>query len=633
MSEPLYYDNKTSTERKANGARRIWVEGEILNRAEFPVGTPLATTFDVDSGEIIITPTDKSRNHVAGKTMDSQGGWVKPVIDIFNMAVGSVVKDATKFTVSIYVGKIVFKIHHEEVARQEREESFSQNVAANSVSFDSIVVDECSLPNVKSDVVNVAVPVKFDNELFGPVLFNAMESIKASNPGVIVSRKLPSPKTSASALLFAKELERIGYVTGYREEAMMFVAYSRNLAPEEVERQLSKAFGDTCYQTDQYQKKHNDVERLKAERLSLFKSNVEQGFISKGMLFTGGGVSALGCHQAFEEHNLLCKMSFISEFESKYVDVALRQNRVFKESDLKVFIGKIEEVDTGLIEPFNNLGFSQPCVGQCNQGKTKNKIKRSEEHDEAATSVFGTVNVIRAGNPSSMVSENVVGARTSITYQLLREEFKFRGMAVFERILDSSQSGSVENRRRYWMSVVCEDLLVDEAYNMEVPRYQRTYDCVNDLLDTSVAEEDWFTTEKYEKRQAKNLAEGRNFKMNLNDGSERHVGVMSRHYAKRQVSTPHLQREDGLIRLYTGLESARMRSMPELDARRLTRGLGLTLVHQVLGQSVDVNQAKGMYAFTLMLMGLIDSNLPASNDEKPLQLFEEVEHTQMALFG
>ena len=87
-------------------------------------------------------------------------------------------------------------------------------------------------------------------------------------------------------------------------------------------------------------------------------------------------------------------------------------------------------------------------------------------------------------------------------------------------------------------------------------------------------------------------------KRQLLTGDETKVGTIGRHYAKRRSTEPFIVRDDGKERLLTPTEHARVKSIPE----RLIAGNGMTIAHQILGQSVDFLQP---YNLTRALLGAL----------------------------
>lgn len=52
-------------------------------------------------------------------------------------------------------------------------------------------------------------------------------------------------------------------------------------------------------------------------------------------------------------------------------------------------------------------------------------------------------------NPSVVVSENVVQARDSASYMLVRAYLKEQGYVITEDVLDARQAGTIEDRDRW----------------------------------------------------------------------------------------------------------------------------------------------------------------------------------------
>ena len=227
-----------------------------------------------------------------------------------------------------------------------------------------------------------------------------------------------------------------------------------------------------------------------------------------------------------------------------------------------------------------------PCTGFSIAGKSKHG-KSPEAHD-SATSLFGTINAIRAANPAIIISENVLQAQNSAAYALLRAEIQRLGYKIFERVMDQSDTGSIENRRRYWFVALSEGISDNFDFTTvhELARSQRP--CLNDIIEDCIPETMWCDNIYLKEKQKRDLAAGKGFaNRQLLSGEETSIGVVNRTYHKKQSTGAFLTRDDGKERLFTSREHARVKSVPE----ELIANTSNTNAHEILGQSVDWRQA------------------------------------------
>ncbi|MFG1516126.1 DNA cytosine methyltransferase [Halobacteriovorax sp. ZH2_bin.1] len=325
---------------------------------------------------------------------------------------------------------------------------------------------------------------------------------------------------------------------------------------------------------------HKEEVCKKKREEALLKDEV----LHEASLCFGIGVSAHAVNKALRDANIKSATSLVMERESKYLRVASQNNSVLSRDTL-VYQGDIESCDPSVLENVKAhiLSISLPCTGHSSAGKAKNKIKNAEDHGSDATAIFGALKVIEAVNPSVIISENVVSAKNSATYSLFKAELKRKNYEIFEVILDEAQSDSLEKRRRYWfvaMSVnIAKGFSLENIYKFIPKKKNKT---ISDIIDYR-EDHNFFSPETFLKREEVNLKNGRNFRCNFVSDSDEYVGVIPRHYAKRQNSNPHyLDESTGLIRLFDENEHAKIKGIPV----ELVKNTPATTAHEGLGQSI-----------------------------------------------
>jgi DNA (cytosine-5)-methyltransferase 1 len=275
-----------------------------------------------------------------------------------------------------------------------------------------------------------------------------------------------------------------------------------------------------------------------------------------------------------------------------------------------LFVGKVEEIEKDLLDEVNAFGFSMPCTNHSNSGKTKKGLKFAEQGDEV-TALFGVVEMIKAVNPAIMFSENVPNARNSITYNILLKEITRLGYEYKEMDLDEKHGGCLELRKRYWIVIYSKGLNIDPELLM--PSHEpRIHKKLGDVM-TKDATRKWYPLANLQKRHDKNVAEGRNFQINLVDAESKSVSTVPRSYAKHQVANPHVTNHNGSYSLLTRLEHAGVKRVPE----NLVRHCSDSTAHQGLGQGISYYHAVGLAEQTIRIA---NSNLYNVKGQQSLSL-------------
>lgn len=310
-------------------------------------------------------------------------------------------------------------------------------------------------------------------------------------------------------------------------------------------------------------------------------TNLAAGKVTTATMFCGGGISTEASHDALQSLQIDAQTRWVAEAEVKYLESAGENCHAITD-DTAFILGTVEEAAPHLFTSVDVLSISMPCAGFSNAGRVKHK---KDPIAHSGTALFGVINAIRSANPAVIVSENVVEAKNSPIYALLRAELDRRGYDVQEHVLDSSHTDTLENRRRYWLVATSRGL---DVAALKIPLADASGRTVADILDGDDVTADMWADNQYLKDKAVRDADaGKGFaNRQLLDGSEERVGTIGRHYIKRRSTEPFVTRADGKERLFTPSEHARLKSVPE----RLIAGLSATRAHEVLGQSVDYLQ-------------------------------------------
>lgn len=331
---------------------------------------------------------------------------------------------------------------------------------------------------------------------------------------------------------------------------------------------------------------HHQVSKQR-ERELRFARNLNVGGLTEGTLCAGIGVATAAVHQGLSEQGITSTVSWIVDRERRYLQVACDNNNAL-DGHTVLFEATLEELEPELLSPVDVMQVSLPCTLHSKSGKAKVKRSVAEAHDDA-TSVFGFLRVIEAVNPGVIISENIVDARNSATFVLIKGMLELLGYRIHEFVLDSEQAGSFEQRTRYWFIAVSSGLPQVDASKM--PAFKRKYLTLGQLLEPVAIDDLSWSDNTYLKTKAEQdeLA-GKNFKRHLVNDDSTYVKCMGRFYWKKRSTESMLVREDGQERLLSPVEHCRVKDIPE----SFIQGVSSTTAHEGLGQSILYGQGRGI---------------------------------------
>lgn len=323
---------------------------------------------------------------------------------------------------------------------------------------------------------------------------------------------------------------------------------------------------------------HED--KAKEDREERTIKNVQADRVTEGALCVGAGIASAALHQGLELGGLSSSIEWVIDREGKYLQVAVDNNPAITD-DTQIIQASLEEIEPELLGPVDILQVSLPCTGHSKAGKSKNKIDRAEQHTNDATSAWGLMAVIRAVNPSIIVSENVVEAENSATYELIKAELIRRGYVVHSAVLNETHAGTLEKRSRWWFVAISAGLNLFNLENMHP--LQKVHKVLGDVLEPVAHDSKMWAANQYLKDKAiTDKAAGKGFARQLVDATSEVVGTIGRHYNKRRSTEPFVSRADGMERLLTPGEHAKVKGIDPA----MVSGVCATTAHEVLGQSI-----------------------------------------------
>ena len=335
---------------------------------------------------------------------------------------------------------------------------------------------------------------------------------------------------------------------------------------------------------------HQDV--LREQREQNFKMASEQRNLTMGTFCVGGGMATLGLHEGFAAAGYNVHSDWAVDRSESYLDSAMRNNPAFT-TKTKVIAAALEELKRDDLSAVNVAQFSLPCTLHSKARKRAEGLEMAENHPTDTTAIYGLLKQFESINAAVYISENVVEAQNSASYVIIRETLKLLGYNIYQVTLDNQQSGSFEQRPRYWFIAVSKGLAFDTEQS--VPTFAKQYQSFGELMDDVPFDDEQWRDHEYLKAKAiRDKEAGKGFKRQLITAQSTSLGVINRLYHKRQSTPPYVTRpEDDKERLLTVAEQARAKSCDPA----LVKGESFTNATEILGQGVDMNQARGIGLF------------------------------------
>lgn len=317
--------------------------------------------------------------------------------------------------------------------------------------------------------------------------------------------------------------------------------------------------------------------------LDKLKNNEPLSVVS---LFHGGGVLDKAMHSGLQRAGVNSFVQVGVELESEYIDASLTNNPELWRNDSIIINGDVRDVNLfGEGVPQVEFLFGGvPCTGASKSGASKNKLSCAEEHSSAGSLFFDYLNFIKATNPAIVVLENVVEYQKTTSMTVIRSVLTNLGYELSETVLDGQQLGSLERRKRMCMVATTPGVCDAIDFNALVPVREKEEKLADVLEDVPADSDRWKTFNYLADKEMRDKAAGKGFARQLLTGDEDGCGVIGRGYAKCRSTEPFIvARHNRLLsRLLTPREHARVKTIPE----SLIEGVGDTVAHEILGQSV-----------------------------------------------
>nr|WP_246883732.1 DNA cytosine methyltransferase [Pseudomonas koreensis] len=267
----------------------------------------------------------------------------------------------------------------------------------------------------------------------------------------------------------------------------------------------------------------------------------------------------------------------------------MRNNPDIWQADSIAICSDIRDVSLeGNIPQCEILTGGVPCTGASKAGRVKNDLEFAEEHDSAGTLFFDYLAWVKANNPAIVVLENVPEYQNTASMAVIRSVLRSLGYVLNEEVLDGSDFGALENRKR--MVMIAHTPGLGDLFSFENLKTHKVREAsINDILEPVPLDSTRWKPYAYLTEKAiKDKAAGKNFGLQRLTGNEDGCGTIGRHYFKGRSTEPFLIHPENpdLFRLFTRLEHGRVKTIPAV----LTEGVSETSAHEIMGQSVVYEQ-------------------------------------------
>lgn len=322
-------------------------------------------------------------------------------------------------------------------------------------------------------------------------------------------------------------------------------------------------------------------------RLERLRTKTQSGEpLSVGSISHGGGILSKAVHDGLESAGLSSSLVFANDIRQELLEHASEHNPVWSERTVMLaapmqelvfdheFMATLPEVDV--------LEGGIPCNGASVAGRAKCGTECAEAHEDVGHLAVAFLAIVARVNPAVVILENVPPYASSASMWVIRHQLRDLGYVVHETMLNSLEWNALEERKRMCMVAVTQGM---EFSMQAVARPEVEPQRLGDVLE-EIAHDDpsWSPMQYLKDKQARDLAAGKGFKMQIVSPESSRVGTIGKGYNKNRSTEPKVQHPHNpeMLRLLSPREHAAVKG---IDAT-LVQGMGNTLAHELLGQSI-----------------------------------------------
>lgn len=330
-------------------------------------------------------------------------------------------------------------------------------------------------------------------------------------------------------------------------------------------------------------------EMRRVERAARIRGRLERGEpLVAGSVSTGLGVLSYALHDGLREAGMDVHLAFSIEIDENYQERCAATNPVWRR-DTVAIAAPMQEIgfDADALRALPRLDVLEagiPCTAHSAAGRAKKRLAIPEDDPNAGHLVAGFLAVVAATNPGVVIVENVPQYLDSASFSIMSNQLSEWGYDVRSTVLRGGDFGCLENRDR--MALVATTSGVDVDLDTLAPIDPPTQTLGDVLEDVPADSPMWSTMDYLREKEARDIAAGKFFRMQIFDGTSGAVSTIGRGYAKVRSTEPKIRADfdPSLLRQLTPVEHARIKGVPE----EMIAGIPQTVAHEMLGQSVLV---------------------------------------------
>lgn len=335
-----------------------------------------------------------------------------------------------------------------------------------------------------------------------------------------------------------------------------------------------------------------DIRKL--ERTQRLRDSLQAGKVSVGSVSTGLGVLALAMHEGLAAAGIHSDLKFAVEIEPQYLNQCAATNPAWRPDTVAVETPMQElAYDASALQQLPQVDILEagiPCTAHSVAGRAKKALAKPEDDPKAGHLVAGFLAIAAAVNPAVILVENVPEYMSSASFAILTNQLREWGYHIEATVLEGKEFGCLEHRNRMAMVAVTKGIDFDiRALDAEHSKPRPLGDLLEPIPEDSPL---WSPMTYLREKEQRDIAAGKGFRMQIFDATSTHVSTIGRGYAKVRSTEPKLRHPSrpNLLRQLTPIEHARIKGVPE----HMIDGLGVTLAHEMLGQSILARPFKAL---------------------------------------
>lgn len=402
-----------------------------------------------------------------------------------------------------------------------------------------------------------------------------------------------------------------------REDAIIDITRKEVLAPLEGCKTLRIVLGDGKIFISPLASEMRMVRRLKRLKERLLSGTPLQ---TAGVA-AGGGILSHAVHSGLKKAEVPAHLHAYNEIREDLVEHALDNNDAITDQTVVLNL-PLQELayDEAVLQRVGEVDIVElglPCSGASVAGRAKRGLAMPEEHPHVGHLAAGALAIIAKLNPSALIFENVVPYANSASAHILRGQLKDLGYDVHERQVFGPDFGDLEERTRWCMVAMTKGIPFDFE-SMPLPEVEeRILQSVMEPLEN--VEHRWSAMEGLKAKQERDLAAGKNFRMQVFTGLEATIKTLTKGISKNRSTDPKFQHplNPDLLRVPTAKEHGAVKGIPA----PLFAGMSETTAHEMLGQSITY----GAFEWVARWVGLKVKAWAESSDESIRSILNRIQ--------